>query len=517
MRKYKRIASIFVAATLTASLFAGCQKSPEKEIVSNKDMDNMIEQAQDTQSSTTEVAEVAKDYDTYQTDIKDDSLHVTVHADAQVDIPDTGQLSIFRVKQMQFDQTFLNQVRTTFFGDQMLYDGTCMQQQTKASIEAEIQTYKDMITDIQNNNQYSDDGKQGYIDEYQSHIDELQEKYETTPESVDYHSYPSDNQIHSIADLSAKDPSNGYYTWQNSFDGANASIYYAMNDGKNGSYQTIYLQNNENYGNLIRYRSSKLGYIDVGSSVIGEESYSDSIPEEYKFATQEALWLWPADASIPIENIQMENEDITEKDFCENPKDKTTISEIDARKTADELLEKLDIHDFAYYNGGLVSEATSYSHFAGTAEAATVAAFLPAPEKGTFAYTLVNAVDSKSVLYMIVYFLMIIAFSYFYATIQFNPVEISNNLKKNGGFIPGFRPGKPTADFIKKVLNKVTLFGAIYLGVVAILPLLIGKIVNVSSLSIGGTSVIIVVGVALETVQALESQMLMRQYKGFLE
>ena len=118
MRKYKRIASIFVAATLTASLFAGCQKSPEKEIVSNKDMDNMIEQAQDTQSSTTEVAEVAKDYDTYQTDIKDDSLHVTVHADAQVDIPDTGQLSIFRVKQMQFDQTFLNQVRTTFFGQQ---------------------------------------------------------------------------------------------------------------------------------------------------------------------------------------------------------------------------------------------------------------------------------------------------------------------------------------------------------------------------------------------------------------
>ena len=147
----------------------------------------------------------------------------------------------------------------------------------------------------------------------------------------------------------------------------------------------------------------------------------------------------------------------------------------------------------------------------------TVAAFLPKPEEGTFAYTLVNAVDSKSVLYMIVYFLMIIAFSYFYATIQFNPVEISNNLKKNGGFIPGFRPGKPTADFIKKVLNKVTLFGAIYLGVVAILPLLIGKIVNVAALSIGGTSVIIVVGVALETVQALESQMLMRQYKGFLE
>ena len=148
---------------------------------------------------------------------------------------------------------------------------------------------------------------------------------------------------------------------------------------------------------------------------------------------------------------------------------------------------------------------------------ATIGAFLKAPEEGTFWHGFLQAIDTKSVVYMIVYFLMIIGFSYFYSTIQFNPVEISNNLKKNGGFIPGFRPGKPTTDFIKKVLNKVTLFGAVYLGIVAILPLLIGKIIDNPSLSIGGTSVIIVVGVALETVQALESQMLMRQYKGFLE
>ena len=147
----------------------------------------------------------------------------------------------------------------------------------------------------------------------------------------------------------------------------------------------------------------------------------------------------------------------------------------------------------------------------------TIGAFFKKPAEGTFWYGFLNAIDTKSVLYMIFYFLMIIGFSYFYSTIQFNPIEISNNLKKNGGFIPGFRPGKPTADFIKKVLNKVTLFGAIYLGIVAILPLIIGKVVDTASLSIGGTSVIIVVGVALETVQALESQMLMRQYKGFLE
>lgn len=148
---------------------------------------------------------------------------------------------------------------------------------------------------------------------------------------------------------------------------------------------------------------------------------------------------------------------------------------------------------------------------------ATIAAFLPDPEKGTVAYAFLNAIDTKSILYMIAYFILIIGFSYFYSTIQFNPVEISNNLKRNGGFIPGFRPGKPTAEFIAKVLSKITLFGAIFLGIVAICPLIAGKIINIPALAIGGTSVIIVVGVALETVKAMENQMLARQYKGFLE
>ena len=111
--------------------------------------------------------------------------------------------------------------------------------------------------------------------------------------------------------------------------------------------------------------------------------------------------------------------------------------------------------------------------------------------------------DNKSVVYMVCYFLLIIAFSYFYATIQFNPIEIANNLKKNGGFIPGFRPGKPTADFILKVINKITLFGALYLcnrGYPADYRRQHHR--AISSLAIGGTSVIIVVGVALETVKA---------------
>ena len=129
-----------------------------------------------------------------------------------------------------------------------------------------------------------------------------------------------------------------------------------------------------------------------------------------------------------------------------------------------------------------------------------------------------NVWSSTSWIYAVAYFLMIFFFSWFYSTIQYDTVEISNNLKSNGGFIPGFRPGKPTAEFIQKVINKIIVFGAIYLGIVALLPIVAGNLMSgVRNLAIGGTSVIIVVGVALETVKALEAQMLMRHYKGFLD
>ena len=147
---------------------------------------------------------------------------------------------------------------------------------------------------------------------------------------------------------------------------------------------------------------------------------------------------------------------------------------------------------------------------------ATIAAFVGKADNSNPWYR--YAWSNTSAVYLVVYLLLIVAFSYFYATIQYNPVEISNNLRKNGGFIPGYRPGRPTSDFIKRVINKITLFGAIFLGIVAGLPIVTGMISDkFSSMAIGGTSVIIVVGVALETVQAIEAQMLMRHYKGFLE
>ena len=143
---------------------------------------------------------------------------------------------------------------------------------------------------------------------------------------------------------------------------------------------------------------------------------------------------------------------------------------------------------------------------------ATIAAFVPAWSDSAF----MKAFDTNSVLYAVVYVLLIIGFSYFYSTIQFNPIEVANNLKAQGGFIPGFRAGRPTAEFLARVLNRITMFGAIYLGIIALLPIITGNLIGLSALSIGGTSVLIVVSVALETEKALEAQMVMRTYKGFL-
>ena len=145
----------------------------------------------------------------------------------------------------------------------------------------------------------------------------------------------------------------------------------------------------------------------------------------------------------------------------------------------------------------------------------TIAAFFR-PAEGSFWKGFLNVFNYTSIWYGIIYFILIIGFNYFYVAIQYNPIEIANNLRKNSGAIPGIRPGKPTSDFISKVLSKITFVGAIFLGIIAIFPIIFTNISGIN-VAIGGTSILIVVGVALETMRTLESQITMRHHKGFLE
>ena len=140
-----------------------------------------------------------------------------------------------------------------------------------------------------------------------------------------------------------------------------------------------------------------------------------------------------------------------------------------------------------------------------------------AGQDGFWGWMLQHVFSQTSIVYGIMYFLLILFFTYFYSALQFNPIEMANNMKQNGGFVPGVRPGRSTSELISRVLSKITLVGAIFLGLIAVLPIFLNAFANIGGFAIGGTSLLIVVGVALETVKQLESQMLMRHYKGFLE
>ncbi len=145
----------------------------------------------------------------------------------------------------------------------------------------------------------------------------------------------------------------------------------------------------------------------------------------------------------------------------------------------------------------------------------TILAFMSSNNTSTFAKILGLFTYDKPI-YAVLYLALIVFFAYFYVTIQYNPVEMANNLRKNSGVIPGIRPGQPTSDFIGKVISKITLVGACFLGIMAILPILVGTVAGIN-ISLGGTSVLILVGVALDTIKSIESQMMMRYYKGFLD
>ena len=148
----------------------------------------------------------------------------------------------------------------------------------------------------------------------------------------------------------------------------------------------------------------------------------------------------------------------------------------------------------------------------------TIAMFTGA-DGGVWGFIVNNLFSSSSLFYAFLTFVLIVLFAYFYVSISFNPVEVANNIKNQGGFIPGIRPGRPTSDYISSVLSRITFIGAILLSVVAVLPLLVNVFSggNLAALAFGGSSVIIVVGVVLETIREIEAQMTMRHYKGFLE
>ncbi len=335
----KRNKNLLAFGLVMAVTFSACQKSPESSIVKNKDMDNMIEEARDTENGFQNVTDVAEKYDTYQTTINDESLKVSVNVNAKVDIPGTSQMSVMRVKQKNIDQDFLDKVKETLVQGETLYDGSVKNIQTRSSIESEIQMYREQLEDLTDGT----DDAEIYRQEIQQDIDELQEEYESAPEEVVYEDYPSDGLLHSVAELHEKDVKNSFYGWEYELN-PSGEVYYGVSDGKNGKHTALYVQNNENYGNCLRYDSDKhgdmrissvaVGSCDVGRWKIGEENIQDHL-------------------LVDVEN--------PEESLEEYPDMPTTITQEEAQGKAEELLGTLGLTDFKYSEGGLYGQVCDTS------------------------------------------------------------------------------------------------------------------------------------------------------------
>lgn len=338
----RKLAAVLIAVTILG--MTGCQKNPDSSIVKNKDFDNMIHSAQNTESGTSNVAEMAGNYDTYKTTLKDDTLGVTVDVDAKVDIPNADKMSVIRVQQKEIDKELLDRVKDTLLAGEKLYDGGALGKQTKKSIEQQIQEWKNELAAAEQD--MAPEDFKSYQQEVQKSIDELEGKYEAAPADVSLTDHPSDGKLHTAQEYLQQDPDNDYYLGQKQMN-ENGTFYYGCNDGADGTYDSLYVQNNANYGNCLRYRRSKTGYMKVNSVAVSSRM------------KDETLGLWKA-------STEPSEEDILIADYGqlkELEHETATLPMEDARQQADDLLKELGLSDYAYSDGDLYCEVTDTANW----------------------------------------------------------------------------------------------------------------------------------------------------------
>ncbi len=327
---------------LGALLLSACQKSPDSSIVKNKDLESMIAQAEDQGSGAASVEGIAGEYDTYQTVLQDDALHVTVNVDAKVEIPKVSQMSIFRVKQKAIGQELLDGVREELAGGETLYDGSILKGRLRSDIEAEIRLTKEDMDLIRNNPTYDGKSMQRELGERQRVVNELQKQYESAPTNYEWEKFPFDGKLSSI-DKKLENDVNGFYKWAKDLDVDD--IYYGVSNGENGKYIGLYAQNNKDYGNCLRYSCDGRGHVRI-ASVVADGIYNSGMCklEEIK----EGVSLGDITHNHALTNVKCED--------LVPYMEASSLTMEDARKKAEELLQKLNLTDFQFYTGGLYAE-----------------------------------------------------------------------------------------------------------------------------------------------------------------
>lgn len=315
--------SLIVICMILVLTLYGCSENPDSSIITNKDFDNLIDQAENAENYADMTAINEYAYESYKVSLSSDALHASVEVDAKMEVPSTDKMSVYRVRQADISQAFLDKVRTTLAPDVQLYDGSVLQIKTKSDIEAEVQGIKMWIADIKNDSFLSEDGKQGYLDEYNDLIAELEKKYEKAPNEEPFKGNESDNALHSAEELFKNNPDSDYYSWMASLTGSGDEVFYGVNDGANGDYISLFVQNNTDYGNVIRFCKSRTGH--VFNSAVSVDGTSSS-----------AIWKDGEQSEFIRDNGEMP---LSEKETL-------TLSIGEGRAQADKLIADLGLTDF---------------------------------------------------------------------------------------------------------------------------------------------------------------------------
>ena len=317
-----------LTAALALLLLAGCAENPDSDIIVHKDMEKLIGEAQQTDESKADVEDFAQ-FDHYTADLTNDGLHVTVHADADVDIPQTDKLSVFRVKQHTFTNADIEPFRKAFFGDAQLYDGILMSQEIKSDLEPQIANARarlDELTALEPKTDEEARDRETMIQEYQRSLDALQERYENAPFEASL--VPTDGKLQNVAEKLASGENQTYWKWLSDLESEEVV---EMRTADN--HASLYVSNNPDRGNCLKYSASPVGteFMTILGSM---HNLSNAIKKPNSDIPLLDGGIDPSTKLTPI------------------PNDSAELSQEDAQKQAEDFLQKVGLEDFAFSEGG---------------------------------------------------------------------------------------------------------------------------------------------------------------------
>lgn len=329
------IKSLLLGSMLALSV-SGCKKNPDNSIIKEKNMDNMIEEAQNTENGTISVQEAANNYDSYQADINEESLNVTIHADAEVDIPEVDNLAVMRVAQAPVTQEMIDRLIAVTVNGKQLYDGSVLSIQTKKDIENEIAGLSESQAALEHNENY-----EVMYAEYQLQIDEHEQKYQSAPDEVNWDDYKSDGKLIDMSDIPYQ---NDFYEWTKELNENGSICYVITHEG-----DAIYAQNNYERGNCLRYSKGTIGTVGISTCVTGNAD----LRAADKIGGNSVNMIWNAKDPISddIKNLY------PNQTFKDANTSTTTLTKDEAIKKADDFLTQLGIENFEFYYGDIYNEA----------------------------------------------------------------------------------------------------------------------------------------------------------------